>query len=97
MPKRKTSSDLSLLGRLGAYSQHAQHDTKKTTEKARATWNEHFVDQVDPNRILDEAERDRRAKAARQAHYTRMALRSAQARRTRKTSRNNPNDEGIQS
>jgi hypothetical protein len=39
-----------------------------------------FVDQVDPDRVLPEAERQRRAEAARRAHMAQLAFRSAKAR-----------------
>lgn len=81
MPKNRNTGDLSRLGRLGAYSQHAKHDVVETTKAARAARDKKFVDQVDPERTLDPNERDRRVKAARKAHFTRLALLSAQARR----------------
>jgi len=77
------SSDLSLLGRLGAYSQHAKHDVRETTKAGHKEFMASFEDQVDPERLLPQKERDRRAEAARKAHFTRLALRSAQARRAR--------------
>jgi hypothetical protein len=88
MPGNREAGDLSLLGRLGAYSQHAQYDTRETTQPARDKWNEHFVDQVDPERRLHPEERSRRVAAARKAYYTRLALKSAQARRARKSAAN---------
>jgi hypothetical protein len=42
-----------------------------------------FDDEVDPGRELPEAERRRRADQAKKAYFTRLALRSAQARRRR--------------
>jgi hypothetical protein len=42
---------------------------------------ERFVDEVDPNRVLSPPERQRRAEQARKAYFTRLALKSAQARR----------------
>jgi hypothetical protein len=81
---RPDKGDLSLLGRIGAFAQHRQYDTRETTKKARETFDEYFVDLVDRDRVLDPAERLRRVKAARKEHYTRLALKSAQARRGRK-------------
>jgi hypothetical protein len=40
-----------------------------------------FEEQVDPNQELAPAERAKRAEHARKAHYKRLALKSAQARR----------------
>jgi hypothetical protein len=43
-----------------------------------------FLDEVDPDRVLPEAERLRRAEHARSAYFSKLALKSAQARRRRK-------------
>jgi hypothetical protein len=43
-----------------------------------------FLDEVDPDRILPEAERKRRADHARKAYFTRLALKSAAARKARR-------------
>lgn len=40
-----------------------------------------FEDEVDPDHVLSEAERRRRAEHARKAYFTRLALKSTQARR----------------
>jgi hypothetical protein len=40
-----------------------------------------FEDEVDPDRTLPSDERVRRADQAKKAYFTRLALRSAQARR----------------
>jgi hypothetical protein len=45
---------------------------------------ERFEDQVDPERTLPVAERERRAIAARRAHFARLAYASAKARGGRK-------------
>lgn len=70
-----------LRARIGAFSLHATHDPRLTTVKARATFNAKFEDVVDPEHQLPEPERLRRAEAARKAHYAKMALASAIARR----------------
>jgi hypothetical protein len=85
MPNHLSQSELSIAARLGAYSQHAKHDVRETTRAARAARDKKFVDQVDPDRQLDPVERDRRVQAARKAYFTRLALMSAQARRSRKS------------
>jgi hypothetical protein len=84
VPTFRNESDLSLLGRLGAYTQQAKYDTKETTKAARAARDKKFVDKVDPDGTLEPEERARRVVAARKAHFTRLALMSAQARRIRK-------------
>ncbi|MDQ3662690.1 MAG: hypothetical protein M3454_16870 [Actinomycetota bacterium] len=43
-----------------------------------------FENEVDPDRVLPEAERQRRAESARKAHLSRMAYRSSVARRKAK-------------
>jgi hypothetical protein len=63
--------------RLGAYAQQAAHDTKLTTAQARQAFEQRFLRQVDPEGVLPEAERLRRARAARKAYFAALALRSA--------------------
>jgi hypothetical protein len=46
-----------------------------------------FDDQVDPDRVLPEAERKRRAAQARKAYFAGLALESAKARRQRKSAK----------
>ena len=50
MPNNRMPGDLSLLGRLGAYSQHAKHDVRETTRAARAARDQKFIEEVDPQR-----------------------------------------------
>ncbi len=79
----------SLRARIAAHSLHAQRDPRKTTAKARQAFRASFLDRVDPDRTLPEAERLRRAESLRKAHYSRMALASAKARRRRASRRQN--------
>ena len=73
---------LPLRGRIGAFTLHAQRDTRETTAKARAAfWPGLSV--MDPDGVLDLDERRRRATAARKAYFARLALLSARARRGR--------------
>jgi hypothetical protein len=72
--------EAALRGRIGAYALHAKYDPKETTRAARTAFLQKFVDEVDPDRVLPEAERLRRAEAARKAHFARLALASARAR-----------------
>lgn len=72
-----------LRARLAAHAQHAAHPIEATTRAGLAAIAQRFVDQVDPDRVLPEAERARRAKAAKQAHMLSLALKSAQARKAR--------------
>jgi hypothetical protein len=77
------SVDRSKIARLAAYEMHAKHDARVTTAKARAAADARFETMVDPEGKLSPQERGRRADAARKAHYIRMGLRSAEARRNK--------------
>jgi hypothetical protein len=57
------------------------------TEPGRQAMWEKFENQVDPDRKLTAAERHKRAANAYQAHFQRMALKSAKARPLRKEAR----------
>jgi hypothetical protein len=73
-----------MRGRAGAFAQQSKHDTRETTANARAAFLGRFERAVDPDGILEPAERARRADAARKAHMTLLALQSAKKRRLRK-------------
>lgn len=49
-----------------------------------------FELEVDPDKVLPEAERQRRAEAAKKAYFTRLALKSVQARRRGKGQNRKP-------
>jgi hypothetical protein len=74
-------AEMALRGRIGAYTTHARHDPRETTAAARAAFLERFEHEVDPERVLPPAERERRASAARRAHFALLALKSLRARR----------------
>ncbi len=76
-----SATERSIRGRIGAYSLHAQRDSRETTQAARRAFLSKFLDEVDPNHVLPDAERLRRAAAARSSHFAKLALRSVQARR----------------
>ena len=78
-----TPAERALRARMAAYTLHAKRDARETTAAARAAFLDRFDRMVDPEGALPEAERQRRAAAARKAYFTRLALRSAQARRAR--------------
>lgn len=69
-----------LAGRIGGLTTSARHDGKTNTAAARSTFLKSFEDQVDPDRVLSPEERERRALAARRAHMTRLAMKSASSR-----------------
>jgi hypothetical protein len=75
MPVERT-----LRARIGAYSLHAQRDSRETTRAARAAALSRFDVMVDPDGVLAPEERARRAEAARKAYFARLALKSAKTR-----------------
>lgn len=78
-----TPAERVLRARLAAHSLHAQVDSELHTEPARRSFLSRFEDQVDPDRLLSTEERQRRADQARKAYFSRLALRSVQARKAR--------------
>jgi hypothetical protein len=72
--------EAALRGRIGAYALHARHDARVTTQKARDTFLSRFLDEVDPDRVLPESERLRRAEFARKAYFAKLAHASARKR-----------------
>jgi hypothetical protein len=77
-----TPAERRLAGRAGAFAMLARNDPRETSKAGRdAAW-ERFLDQVDSARVLPEAERQRRAEAARKSHMCSIALKSLQARRS---------------
>ena len=75
------TTERSLRARIAAYSLHAQRNPLETTKAARSAFLSKFLAEIPAD--LPEDERLRRAASARRAHFSRMALRSAQARRRR--------------
>lgn len=87
-PPSRTSTalsdeDKSNRGRAAAHAMHAKHDAKALMDKTRATFMQRFLDEVDPDRLLPEDERERRAYHARKAHFAGLAYRSAKVRAER--------------
>lgn len=74
----------SIRGRIGAHTLHARYDSRTLTSRARAQFLARFEREVDPDLVLDPAERRRRAAHARAAYFARLALRSAESRRPRR-------------
>lgn len=75
--------DLALRGRIGGLALSASRDPHEYTAAARCAFLARFEQQVDPDGILLPYERQRRALAARRAHFARLALKSAKVRRER--------------
>jgi hypothetical protein len=59
-------------------------DRRQATQAARDGRWQRYLDQVDPDGVLPEAERARRAELAQQAAMLRMALAAARVRRRRR-------------
>src|SRR5688500_9700379 len=76
--------EMARRGRIGAHVLHSRHDSSEIAARAREWLAKKYLDQVDPDRTLPEAERLRRAEHARRAHLARAARLSALARSTRK-------------
>jgi hypothetical protein len=89
-PRRFDPTEMALRGRIGAFIQHSRHDSRESTAKARKAFLASFERQVDPDGVLPEVERRRRAEHARKAYFARLALASARAR-TKRQRRNNGN------
>ena len=68
-------------GRIGGLTKAARHSPSELTGPAQAGFLRRFRVEVDPEGILPEAERERRANAALRAHMARLAMASAEARR----------------
>jgi hypothetical protein len=79
-----TPEHRSLVGRIAAHESWAHTaDRQGRTAAARAAMEAKFEREVDPNNELLPAERARRAAHLRTAYFSRLALRSAQARARR--------------
>jgi hypothetical protein len=80
-------AERSLIARAAAFRLHSLYDSQDLTANARAAFADRFVRQVDPDRLLPEAERQRRAECARKGYYTALAAKSARARRAKNVDR----------
>jgi hypothetical protein len=85
-PSRLTPARAALIGRLGAYALHARGLTN--TGPARAAFDSRFVAEArrlaaERGEVISDTEAERRAEFLRKAHFTRLGLRSADARRAR--------------
>jgi hypothetical protein len=78
-------AEMSRRGRIGAHVTHSRHDSRALTAPAREAFLSRFERQVDPDGVLPPEERRRRAEHAKKAHFSRLALKSAEARRKPKS------------
>lgn len=81
----RTPSDRALAASIAAHSMWAQTgDRTARTAPGRSKFDARFEAQVDPDGVLDPAERARRAASARSAYFKALALKSAKSRRARR-------------
>lgn len=82
-----TPVERSLRGQIAAHESWARTpDRSARTANARRAMLDKFEREVDPDQSLTPVERAKRAENARKAHFQRLALKSAQARRRRSES-----------
>lgn len=79
-----TPEQRTIRARIAAHTRWSKEDPAPTAKRAQAGLLDKFRREVDPNNELPEAERERRAQAARRAHMQRLALASSKARGARK-------------
>jgi len=78
-------SFLQIAGRIGAHESWARtEDRAARTAPARRAALARFERQVDPDGVLPEAERARRAEHAKKAYFARLAMKSAASRSRQK-------------
>ncbi len=76
-----TPADRTNIARMAAHVLHSQVDSVAHTAPARKAFLDRFERDVDPQGVLDPAERARRAAHARKAYFIALARKSAAARR----------------
>lgn len=92
VPSSGSAAERSLRARIAANARWSREDPGPQMQRARARFDEQFIDEVDPNRTLPPAERERRAENARRAYFQRLALASSRARRRRAAADATPQD-----
>ena len=86
MPLSLTPTERTLRARLAVETSWANTpDRTARTAAARKAALDRFEREVDPEGVLPPGERALRAEHARKAYFTRLALKSSQARRRRNT------------
>ena len=75
-----------MRARMAAHMLHAKRDSHEIAAKARAGFDARFEREADPDGVLPEPERIRRAEHLRKAYFLRLSLASARARRNGKAS-----------
>jgi len=72
-----------LAGSIGGHTTHSLYSSDEIAARARDGALRRFEKQVDPEGLLEPQERGRRAQHARAAWMRKLAIQSANARRTR--------------
>lgn len=84
MPEKLTPEMRTLRAQMAAHTRWANtSDPVAATAAARKAQLDRFEKQVDPDGVLPEEERVRRAESAKKAYFARLAFLSAAARRKR--------------
>ena len=76
-----TPEERAQISRMGAHALHSRYDSRAMSQPARDAFMGRFEDEVDPDRVLPEAERRRRVEHAKRLYFTRLAFKSAKVRR----------------
>lgn len=71
------------IGTIGGLRRSALHDPADLSKAGQRGLRARLLREIDPERQLDKAERDRRLQAAIKAHFLQLAYRSAKVRRQR--------------
>lgn len=83
-----TPTERSIRSTVGAHISWANTENRTArTEPGRRAFNDRFLTEVDPEGVLPEAERAKRAANARKAYFAQLALKSAKSRRRAKEAR----------
>jgi hypothetical protein len=86
---------MALHNRRGAHKSWSKtKDWPKRTQPARDKRLQRFLEQVDPDQVMDPETRLKAAKAARRAHCLEMAEKSVQVRKARKEARQSGDRDG---
>jgi hypothetical protein len=84
VPMRVDTDRMREISRMGTRALHEKYDGRALTANARAAFNQKFLDLVDPERILPEAERHARVAEARRSYFAQIGRRGAAAQRARR-------------
>jgi hypothetical protein len=80
VPLSLSPEQRSQRARIAAHAMHAKNDVRRTTAAGRDAFMARFEREVDPDGVLDQAERARRAEHARKSYFAKLAYLSAKAR-----------------